>query len=66
MKYILVHQNNGQPVYIALSDRMSFEVVYLGQPRSSHNSIGAAIQSATNEFLCNSITAESDWMLMGD
>lgn len=66
MTNILVHHNNGQPVYIALSDRMTFEVIYLGQPRSSHNSIGAAIKSATNAFICPSFAGENDWVPMGD
>jgi methylmalonyl-CoA mutase cobalamin-binding subunit len=66
MKNILVHHNNGQPVYIALSESMTFDVVYLGVPRSSHNSIGVAIKSATNEFISASYAGDSDWILMGD
>jgi methylmalonyl-CoA mutase cobalamin-binding subunit len=66
MKNILVHHNSGQPVYIALSDRMTFDVIYLGSARSSHNSIGEAVKSATNEFITVSYTGESDWILMGD
>jgi methylmalonyl-CoA mutase cobalamin-binding subunit len=62
MKNILVHHNNGQPVYIALSDKMTFEVVYLGSPRSSHNSIKAAIKCATDQFV--GLSSEGDWILI--
>jgi hypothetical protein len=63
---ILVHHNNGQPVYIALSDRMTFEIIYLRSARSSHNFISEDVKSATTELITASYSGESNWILMGN
>ncbi|MBU3636080.1 hypothetical protein [Polynucleobacter sp. es-MAR-4] len=61
MKNILIHHNGGDPVYVALSDEMTFEVVYKGKLISSHNSIGMAIEYACNECIKSGTKGIIDW-----
>lgn len=51
MKKVLVHENDGDPIYIVRSDQMAFHVIYQGNDMGSHNSIRLAIDSASTEFI---------------
>lgn len=50
MKKILVHKNNGDPMYIAVSNEPIFHFLHQGQSISSHNSVGAAVASVMSAF----------------
>ena len=60
MKNILIHHNNGEPVSITLSDKMTFNVIHLGRSISKHQSIIEAIESATKEIVRSNSIARSD------
>lgn len=51
MKNILIHHNDGDPVYIALSNEMTFNVLYKGESKSAHCSIAMAIECACNVYI---------------
>jgi hypothetical protein len=61
MKNILIHHNDGDPVYIALSNEMTFNVLYKGASKSAHNSIGMAIEYACNEFIKSGTEGTIGW-----
>lgn len=45
MKNILVNQNDGDPIYVALSNKSAFHIIYQGSPISSYQSIRAAVDN---------------------
>lgn len=61
MKNILVHHNNGEPVSIAPSDEITFNVIHRGRSMSKHQSVIAAIESATKEVIGSSLIVRRDW-----
>jgi hypothetical protein len=65
MKNILIHHNNGEPVSIALSDEMTFNVIHRGHSMSKHQSVIAAIESATKEVIGSNLIVRSDWSIAG-
>lgn len=62
MKKILTHHNNGDPIYIALSDEMTFDVIHQESSISSHKSIISALEFATREIICKDSLVKSEWV----
>jgi hypothetical protein len=50
LKNILIYSNRGDPIYIAVSSKAVFHVMYQGESISAHTSVGAAVQYAASEF----------------
>jgi len=51
MKTILMHNNDGNPISIMLSDDMVFHTIEQGKSLCTSNSLRAAIDHATNKFI---------------
>jgi len=58
---ILKHNTASEPIYTALSDELRFHILYGESSIGSHNSIGAAIQSITNEHIYGVSGDARDW-----
>ncbi len=51
MKKLFIHQNAGDPVWIAMSSDLFFHVLYQDESISTHKSLRSAMDSATKEYV---------------
>ena len=61
MKNIVVHPNNGDPVFIAMCDLIYFHVIHRDQVISTHDLHWDAIISATCRFVGDDIEDVVGW-----
>ena len=64
MRNILVYSACSDPIFIALSKELEYHMIYQGESVGAHNSIGAAIMGAANEFSINSSAGIHNWQLI--
>ena len=50
MQKILVHKNNGEPIYVVVFSEPTFHLIRRDKSIGSHNSVGAAVASAMSTF----------------
>jgi len=61
MKNILMHQNNGEPVYVALANDGLFHVIFQTISATSHVTLRAAVNSASAEFIASGTMGIMGW-----
>lgn len=64
MKNVLIHGNDGDPIYIRLSSEGSYHVVHQDSSISSHHSISLAIASAMNQYSISDSRGFLGWQII--
>jgi hypothetical protein len=61
MKKILVHENGGDPIYIAMCEYFYFHVIYKDMTISTHDMHWDAISKATSELILDDSRGNLGW-----
>jgi hypothetical protein len=61
MKKLYIHQNEGEPIWVARSEDQLIYVVYRDELISAHDTIRSAIDFATNEYIGQEAKGPFGW-----
>ena len=61
MKNILTHRNDGDPIYIALSDEPAFHVIYQGKSMGPYQSMRSVVEGASSDCISSGTRSIMGW-----